>query len=67
MQNPDNGEMTLFADEIKALQEATRFVPVAAVFSIGEVVEVKEGKFKIVAIGKRFMRLESLPRSYDTK
>lgn len=34
------------------------------IFSVGEEVEIKESRFKIIGIGKREMRLKLLPK-YD--
>jgi hypothetical protein len=62
MQNPTTGEMERASSLEEARQKARKFTPPAAVFSIGEVVEVKGGRFRVAAIGKRFIRLESLPR-----
>jgi hypothetical protein len=35
---------------------------VCSIFRVGEIVEIKESRFKIKAIGKREMRLRLLPR-----
>ncbi len=62
MQDPNSGDMKVFSALQAALDEANKFDPPAAVFTVGEEVELKGGRFRVQALGKHFVRLESLPR-----
>ena len=64
MQNPDTGQFAIsdydkqIADHL-ARNKGLNIAQLA--FYFDEVVEVKGGRFKIVAMGKNFMRLQGVP------
>lgn len=63
MQDVTDGSLHKIPGEIaKRLQEhaETCGTPLP-VFRVGEVLELRGGRFRVTAIGKRYMRLEGLP------
>lgn len=57
MQNPNTGHMeALAADEVERMRAQHR-----CVLAIGQEVELEGGRFRVAAIGRRFVRLEGLP------
>lgn len=60
MQNPETGALQALPAHEAAAQEARGF----CVLRIGEVIEIKGGKFRVSAMGRKFIRLEGMPGSY---
>lgn len=36
----------------------------ASVFEVGEVLEIKQSRFRIITLGKKYMKLKLLPREF---
>ena len=68
MQRPDTGELVQARNPDHLRQLVDEYAaehpgePPPATFSVGEIVEVKGGRFRIVSMGRKFLRLQSLPR-----
>lgn len=62
MQDHRSGDMVPLADALRP--DGPDFIPEAErgpVFRIGEVLEIRGGRFRVQAMGRRFIRLEGLP------
>lgn len=61
MQQPETGAMVPIPEETYQQHRRDR---TASVFKRGEVLNIRGGAYRVVAIGAQFIRLESLPASY---
>ena len=61
MQDPNTGDIHALTPTPAKLIREDGGKAATLVFNTGEEVNLKGGRFRIVSIGKRFMRLEGLP------
>jgi len=69
MQQPDGTMKRLSAHDAEVLKEfmADKMTPeertLTPLFQVGELLEIRGGKFRIVALGTKYMRLQGVPWS----
>jgi hypothetical protein len=61
MQDPQTGYMHKIPDGIANMLKDVGKPPI---FTIGEIIELRGGRFRVAAIGKRFIRFEGLPGTH---
>lgn len=65
MQQPDGTMRMLSAAQAEALRDSKtpEERTLTPLFQVGELLEIRGGKFRIVALGTKFMRLQGVPWS----
>ena len=67
MQDPSSGELvkggTTTFEQLHGRLKSEGRDPLMLSFRVGEVVQIKKARFRVAAIGRRFMRLESVPET----